>query len=300
MSFPTNTFTSTNLANYIPTIWGEKINDYFKSEIQAANFFIDRSSELSDGGNTLKTPNLTAMSANAKSTAQTVTLNRSTYQAVDLVVDSWFEVSFAIEDKEAVQVLKSYYLQEKLAKNAGYELAKRLEIAITSLFNGFSNSVGAENSSLNDNTIRSAIAKLSAAGVNLGEAAFFIDTAVVWDDLMGIDKFTLAVNAPEMTPVGKGIMGKLYGIPLYASNFIQSVNEGDGTGRINALASSDAIHYATASLPVLSSNGSVGKYNVRVQSSYVHEYLSTITTCDLLYGVVLNRADAGVKIITQE
>ena len=39
-----------------------------------ADFFVDRSSELAGGGSTLYTPNLTEMSANAKSNATAVTL----------------------------------------------------------------------------------------------------------------------------------------------------------------------------------------------------------------------------------
>lgn len=298
MAFPTGTFTAANLASYIPEIWGERINDYFKSEIQAANFFVDRSDELADGGDVLHTPNLSAMTANAKANATAVTLNSATYTSADLTVDQWYEVSFAIEDKEAVQVMRSYYLQDRLARNAGYELAKKLEVAITSLFSSFTTVVGSSVSVLDDTIVRSAIAKLAATGANLGEAAFFIDVAVVWDDLMGLDKFTLAINAPEMSPIGKGLMGKLYGIPLFASNFIQYVS---GTsGRNNALAVADAIHFATASLPVMTENGVVGKYGIRVQSSYRHEYLSTLTTCDLLYGVVKNRDSGGVLIRTEE
>jgi hypothetical protein len=194
--------------------------------------------------------------------------------------------------------MRSFYLQDRLAKNAGYELAKKLEQAITDLFSSFTSSVGTSTTDLVDSNIRKAIAILAATGANLGEAAFFIDTAVVWDDLMGIDKFTLAVNAPEMSPIGKGVMGKLYSIPLYASNFIKNVS--GSTGRYNALAVNDAIHYATASLPVMTENGTVGKHGIRVQSSYQQAYLHTLTTADILYGVVLNRTNGGVAIITAE
>ena len=280
-------------------IWGEKINDYFKSEIQAANFFANRSDELTDGSDILHTPDLSAMTANAKTNAAAVTLSSPTFTKKDLAVDQWYEVSFNIEDKEAVQVMKSYYIQSRMAKNAGYELASKLEVAIALLFDDFTTTkVGLTTTALTDATIRSAISTVAATGANLGECAFFIDTAVVWDDLMGEDKFTLAINAPEMSPVGKGKMGNLYGIPLFTSNFIQH-SEGI-TGRYNALVHQDAIHYATASLPVMTENGSIGKYGIRVQSSYDQKYLATLTTTDLLYGVVLNRPGGGVTIKTAE
>lgn len=89
---------------------------------------------------------------------------------------------------------------------------------------------------------------------------------------------------------------------MYVTNNIQFVS--GGAGRNNALAHRDAIHYATSPL---GSGGSMageggmlmtGKYGVRMQSHYVPEYLSTITTADILYGVVENRDEAGVLILT--
>lgn len=66
MAFPTTTHTLTTLASFIPTIWGEKINEFFKLKLMLAEFFTDRSSEVSEGGSVLYTPNMTEMSANAK------------------------------------------------------------------------------------------------------------------------------------------------------------------------------------------------------------------------------------------
>ena len=74
MAFPTASHTSTSLASNIPLLWGEKINEFFKLKLMIADFFVDRSSELAGGGSTLYTPNLTEMSANAKSNATAVTL----------------------------------------------------------------------------------------------------------------------------------------------------------------------------------------------------------------------------------
>ena len=74
MALGTDGFTSSDLDVLIPAIWGEKLNDYFRSEIVMASFFTDRSDELSEGGDTLHTPDLTAMSSNSKSTNSEVTL----------------------------------------------------------------------------------------------------------------------------------------------------------------------------------------------------------------------------------
>ncbi len=74
MAFPTTTETLTTLASYIPTIWGEKINDFFKLKLMMADFFVDRSAEVAAGGNVLYTPSTTEMAANAKVNATAVNI----------------------------------------------------------------------------------------------------------------------------------------------------------------------------------------------------------------------------------
>lgn len=300
MAFPTASMTSTTLADQIPLLWGEKINEFYKSKLVLADFFIDRSSELADGGSTLYTPLVSEMSANSKTNATAVTLNANTDSKITLAVNQWYECSFAIEDKEAAQVKHSYYLMEKYAKNAGYTVAKKLEVAIASLFSGFSQTVGASTTSLADSEIRAAIAALESANIDtMEDVAFFVTPNVFWKQIQNIDKFSLAVNSPVNDPTAKKPSATLYGIPVFISNNIQYVS--GTTGRYNAIAHKDALHWATSPL---GSGGSMagstmtGTYGVRVQSNYIPEYLSTLTTADLLYGVVENRDTSGVAIIT--
>lgn len=301
MAFPTGTFTGKDgdLDVMIPEVWGERINEFMKSKLVAASFFTNRSDELSEGGDTIFTPGLTEMAAHAKQNATAVTLNSPTETKVDLIVNQWFEVSFCIEDREAATYKRSYYLQERYAKNAGYTAAKKLEVALTSLFAGFTNTVGTSTTNVADSDIRKAIGLLEGANydANDSEVAFFYDYKVFWNQLQAIDRFALAINAPAQDPVARRPKAMLYGIPVWLSNNIQYVS--GTTGRYNALAHKDALHFATASLGVNSkSNGMVGSNGVRVQSNYIPEYLGTLTTADILYGVVENRDDAGVAILS--
>ena len=303
MAFPTTSESSTTLAQLIPTLWGEKINDFFKLKLFLADFFVNRSDELAAGGSALYTPNLTEMSANAKTNATAVTLNAATETKITLTVDQWYEVSFAIEDREAAQVKHSYYLQEKYAMNAGYTMAKKLEVSLASLFSSFTASVGASTTNLADSEIRAAIATLETNGIDTtSNTAFFVTPNVFWKQIQNIDKFSLAINSPVNDPTAKRPMGALYGIPVWVSNNIQYVS--GTTGRYNALAFNDAIHFATSPLGEggsLSTNTGTmmtGKYGVRVMSHYIAEYLSTLTTADLLYGSTMNRTNAGVQLLT--
>jgi len=298
-TFPTATMSSTTLAESIPLIWGEKINEFFKLKLSIAEFFTDRSSELADGGSALYTPNLTEFTAAAKSNATAVTLNNATDTKVTLTVNQWFEVSFAIEDREAAQVKHSYYLQERYAQSAGYTMARKLEVALADLFKGFSTVVGASTTNLADSEIRAAISALESVGIDTQtDVAFFLSPGVFWKQVQNLDKFSLAVNSPVNDPSSKTPRATLYGIPVYVSNNVQNVS---GTaGRYSALAHRDALHWARSPLGSGGSLGSsmTGKHGVRIQSNYIPEYLSTLTTADLLYGVVENRDEAGVRILT--
>ncbi len=298
-TFPLATETNVSLDAWIPLVWGEKVNEFYRNKLVAAPFFTDRSDELSGGGDTLYTPNTTEFTANAKTTGVAVTLNSNSDTKVTLSVNNWFESSFAIEDAEAAQVKHSYSIMERFSKNVGYAVAKKLDTAIVTLFQGFSNTVGSSLNNLGDSDIRAAFAYLETNNVDIMEAAFFVAPNVFWKQIQAIDKFSLAVNSPINDPTAKVPAAFLYGRPVYVTNQI-TTNSGPSGGKSNALATPDAIHWATSPLGSGGSKGSsmVGSMGVRVQSNYIPEYLSTVTTADILYGAVENRDAAGVQILT--
>lgn len=259
-----------------------------------ASFFTDRSSELMEGGDILYTPNMTEMSAAAKADATAVTLNGPTDTKITLTVNQWFECSFAIEDRDAAQAKRSYYIMENYAKGAGFAVAKKLEVALATLFLGFSQVVGSSVAALADSDIRAAINFLTVANIDVTQdCAFFVAPAVFWKQLQAIDKFSLAVNSPVNDPTGKHPQATLYGIPVFVTTNVQYISE--TTGRANALAHKDAIHWATSPLGAGSEGPSMtGQFGVRVQSNYMPDFLSTVTTADILYGVIENRDTSGV------
>lgn len=178
-------------------------------------------------------------------------------------------------------------------------MAKKLEVALADLFKGFTTKAGASTTNLADSEIRAAITALESVGIDTqSDTAFFMHPNTFWKQVQNLDKFSLAVNSPVNDPTGKLPRATLYGIPVFVSANVQYVS---GTaGRYNALANRDALHFATSPLGAGGSMGGsmTGRYGVRVQSNYIPDYLSTLTTADLLYGVVENRDNAGVTILT--
>lgn len=279
-AFPTATETNTTLASVIPGLFAERMNNFYRDNLKCAAFFTDLSSDIASGAKTLLIPNITEMTAHTKSNATVVTLNNPTDNQVTLTVDTWYECSFAIEDKEAEQVKKSYNYMSKLADNAAYTVAAAYEDAIIALFTGFSHTVGASTAALADSNIRRAIQYLDEAKVPQENRAFFLSPKQVWSDVQSIDKFSLLVNTNGADPVLKGHIGYLYGIPVIMSDRIGTTN---GSAQ-SCLAHKDAIVHASTIM--------------RVQSNYIPQYLSTVTTADVVFGVIKNRDDAGVWIKT--
>jgi hypothetical protein len=295
-----NIYQRADLDEIIPTIWGERFNNYFKANLIGANFFTDRSSELAGGGDTLYTPNIVKMSANDKSQQSKVTLQTADPTKQTLLVQTHKEVSFLIEDIDAARVKTSYSTMSTLAQNAGFEVAEALEGAIFAKFSEFTGSTGASTTNLVDSNILAAIATLETnkvPGVHTGQVAFFFHPNTFWRQVQILDKFSLAVNSPSQDPTAQKPKGSLYGIPVYTSPNVPNVDSTDG--RYNALAHKDSIHFATASLGSGGSRGSmVGSSGVRVQANYMPEYLGTLVSADIVYGTTLNRAESGVKILT--
>ena len=218
-------------------------------------------------------------------------LNANDETQVNLVVNTWKEVSFAIEDGDAAKFLKSRYTQEKYAKNAGFTAAMVLEDAIAALFGTFTDSVGASTTTVQDSDIRKALGILEANTKEVADGNFrmFFDTKVWWNQIAGNTIYQLKINTAGNDPVLNRPATRLYGVMVSLSNRIPYISGTDG--RYNAIAHSDAIHWAETRLP--GQNGVV-----RVQSNYVPQYLSTVTTADLQFGVILNRATYGVNMLS--
>jgi hypothetical protein len=305
MALGTDGFTGGNggdLTVDIPAIWGQKINDYFRYNLTLASFFIDRSDELADGGSTIYTPNLSALSTSTKSVNAQVTLSSPEYTSQTLNVSTWKEASFVIEDREAAQLKKSYYLQDKIAKGGAWEVAQDLEDAIAALFTSITtNIVGTAATNLADSSLLAAIAILETAGVPGiydGDVAFIMHPNTFYRQIGNVDKLTLWQNTQTELPRAKAPTRSLYSIPVIVSPAVPlgAGAVGENSSRLNLLAHKDTIHWARLSMPVKSAKGMVGSEGVRIQQSYVHEYLGDLVTIDMCYGVTEKRDNAAVKM----
>jgi len=278
MAFPSG-FDGTDLDVFRPEIWSSKINEFFRANLKAANHFLDLSGELSGGGDTINIPNVLEISATQKVNAVAVAPDTTTQTDINLTVDTWYYAAVQIEKRENAQVKQSYMLQERFAKALAYAVAKQLDTAICTLFQGFSQTAGSSSATLADSDIREAIRELDVDDVPKDDRAFFFHPNEIWGDLMAIDKYTL-LNEAGNSPINNGAVAMLYGIPVYSTTQITATT---ALGRCGALAHKEAIVWASL-------------YGIETDTNYIPEYLATLITADIVYGVLENRDSAGCLI----
>jgi hypothetical protein len=283
----TGNMTATTDAVFIPTIWGPKLNDFYRAKLLCANFFTDLSGEVAGGGNIVKIPNISEMTANSKTITSEVTLNAQTMGTITLTINTWKEVSFLLEDFVKSDMKKSYYMQERWMKNAGYTVANTLEAALIALFAGFSQIVGDSSHFLNDSSIRAAIAYLDTANVPVEDRAWFLHPNTFWNQVQAINKYSLATNTAGVNPVTMRPQYLLYGDPVYLTSGL-AVTTGHRDG---AYCGKDALAFATANIA-----GGEQADTVRLQTMYLQNYLGTLVTADIIFGVIENRDTSGVWV----
>ena len=155
----TNTFTPTDLQHIINEVWSPKIEPQYEAHLLAADFFTDDSPMLVGGGDTIHMTEIftNVFTSSAKSNTSEVTLISPAQAQVNLTVSTWNEISFLIEDKEAVQMLQAAAMPMEYAKQAGYVIAQDLDTAIMSLYADAGQTVNDTASDVTDPRIREAL-----------------------------------------------------------------------------------------------------------------------------------------------
>lgn len=288
MALGTNPYTAADLVAVIGEVWGKFINDQYRKNLKAAQFFLDLSSEVSAGGDIIHVPDFftNVMSASAKSNGAEVTLVSPTSVDSTLTISSWQETSFTIDDLERAQINKTYNAFELLSNQAAYTTAAKLDASILDNVLGLSVIVNDSASDVVDADVRAAMEKLDAADVPSEDRAFWFHPTIVWHDLFGVAKYyDAATLGVQRGPVLSGQIPVLYGVPIIQTTNIDTTL----TSYQNALTHFTAFRHAEASLTAEGDK-------VRVQSNYIPQRLQQLVTADSMFGEGENRDAAGVWI----
>ncbi|NCV50396.1 MAG: hypothetical protein EBW46_11990 [Rhodobacterales bacterium] len=306
MALGTNHVTKTTADKFIPEIWSDEIVAAYKANLVAANLF-SKMSFKGKKGDTLHIPKPTRGSASAKAASSQVTLIAATESEVQVLINKHYEYSRLIEDIVETQALSS--LRRFYTDDAGYALATQVDTDLIQLgravgtgtaystaaasTNAFIGSTGAtvynsttsNAAALGDAGIRRSIQRLDDADVPMSDR-FLIVPPTTRNTLMGLARFTeqsFTGEAAGGNTIRNGQIGDVYGVKVYVSTNADTAAGNSATDRICLLAHKDAFVLAE-------------QMGVRSQTQYKQEYLGTLFTSDMLYGVAELRDSSAVAL----
>lgn len=303
-----NPTTVTTAAKFIKELWSDEIIAVYKANtvmvplVQSMPF-------AGQKGDTVHIPKPTRGSLTSKTAAQAVTINVETSTHFDLSIDQHYEYSRLIEDIAKIQALDS--MRSFYTDDAGYAHALALDSALhteaAKLGNG-STTAGASyskaviggdgsttwvqtgsgnGSALTDAGIRRVIQSLDDSNVPARMRALIVPP-VEKRRLMGLSRFTeqaFTGEAGSSNTIRNGLIGDIYGIPVYVSTNVPTVDSSDCTSyRPCLLLQREAIVLAEQLAP-------------RSQSQYMQQFLADLFTVDTIYGKGMPRPECGTAIM---
>ena len=298
MALGTNHVTNTTGATFIPELWSDEIIAAYKQNLVMANL-VSKMSFKGKKGDTLHIPKPTRGAAALKAASTQVTLQAATESEVQVLVNKHYEYSRLIEDITETQALAS--LRKFYTGDAGYALAKQVDTDLIQLGRGAQGGngtiaydkaviasdgttlyTGGNEAAITDAGIRKVIQTLDDADVPM-DGRVLVLPPVARNVMMGLARFTEQAFVGEVgggNTIRNGEIGNVYGVKVYVSTNCETAT---GAARIGMMFHKDAFVLAE-------------QLGVRSQTQYKQEYLGTLFTSDMLYGVKELRDEAAVAI----
>jgi hypothetical protein len=307
----TDSIGTAEAANFIPELWSDEVLAAYKANLVMPQL-VTNMPFTGKKGDTVHIPRPTRGGATAKLTATGVTLIAESNTAFDLTIASHFEYSRLIEDIASIQALDS--MRQFYTDDAGYALATVVDDALhdegakfaapdasptvagsaysKAVIGGdgstvWSTTTSGNGTALSDAGIRNAIQALDDNNVPQRMRALVVPP-VEKNNLLGLARFTeqaFTGEAGGSNSIRNGLVGDIYGIPVFVSTNCATVLSADSTAyRACLLFQKEAVVIAEQLTP-------------RSQTQYKQEYLSDLFTADTIYGVGTMRPEAGVALI---
>jgi len=296
---------STNAATFIPEIWSDEVIAAYQKNLVLANL-VRKMSFKGKKGDTLHIPKPTRGTATLKAANTAVTIQADTETEVQVLINRHFEYSRFIEDIVEVQALSS--LRSFYTEDAGYALAKQVDDDLIGQGKSFGDGDASDwvhsnayfidattgltlyaldtvttSDLFTDAGFRKLIQLMDDADVPMDGRKFAIPPSLR-NAIMGIDRYNSS-DFVDGRGVNNGQIGKLYGIDIYVSSNMPTIETaGDNTAG-DAIKAALLFHTDTMVL--------AEQLGVRSQTQYKQDYLSTLYTADTLFGTKVVRPEAG-------
>ena len=279
-------------------LWSDEIIASYKQNLVMANL-VSKMSFKGKKGDTLHIPKPTRGSASQKAASTQVNLIAATESEVQVLVNKHYEYSRLIEDITEVQALAS--LRKFYTGDAGYALAKQVDSDLLALgrnvqggngtiaydkavigSDGSTLYTGTNEAAITDAGIRKVIQTLDDADVPM-DGRVLVLPPVARNVMLGLARFTEQAFVGETgggNSIRNGEIGNVYGVKVFVTTNADTTTGGD---RVGLMFTKDAFVLAE-------------QMGVRSQTQYKQEYLGTLFTSDMLYGVKELRDEAAVAI----
>ena len=290
--------TKANAGVFIPELWSDEIIAAYKQNLVMANL-VSKMSFKGKKGDTLHIPKPTRGNAAVKAAATAVTIQADAETEIQVLVNKHYEYSRFIEDITETQALSS--LRQFYTADAGYALARQVDTDLIQLGRGAQGGngtiaydkaviasdgttlyTGANEAAITDAGIRKVIQTLDDADVPMDNRCLVLPP-VARNVMMGLARFTeqaFVGDVGSSNTIRNGQIGNVYGVKVYVSTNCETAT---GDARIGMMFHKDAFVLAE-------------QMGVRSQTQYKQEYLGTLFTSDMLYGVKELRDEAAVAI----
>lgn len=330
---------------FIPELWSDEVLASYKQNLVLADL-VTRMDHKGRKGDTIHIPAPYRGGTNKKVENTAVTIQNATEEEVTISIDQHWEYSRIIEDFASVQALGS--LRQHYTADAGYQMSRTIDQFIAAHWHFFNAGaatpaaatawetgvIGSDGSTTFDHTantntgngaaladagIREVIQTLDDNDVPMNGRVLVIPP-VERKNLMGIARFTEQAFVGEAgagNTIRNGMIGDVYGIPVYVSTAVPWIHVNDQTGTATTTFTSTSPTGATNEDDIFGGANQFGfadftvdwntsspndtKYRacamfhksalafveqlgVRAQSQYKQEYLGTLMTVDCVFG----------------
>ena len=295
----TDPMTPTTHATYIPEVWLDELRAFREKNLVLATM-VKRVPFEGQVGDTLHIPDLGRLTAANVTAGVEVTPAVETPSEFTGTITRHRAVPFQVADITGLQ--SKYNLRSAYTQGSGKVIVEDIDSHIWSLESGFqggNRKIGSGNTNWSAATSGNG-ADITAAGLRaLIEILDLVDVpldgrAMVNNPrqkavLLAIDKFTeYQMLGPGMIPIRTGLVGELYGIPMFFSTNGPTVNSSDSTTfDIGLLLQRDAILLAM-------------QMDVRIQAQYKLEFLSWLVIIDYIGQAFEFRDDHAVAVVTSQ
>lgn len=281
MPLGTNDVTTTTLDAWAPNVWASEVLRARESRLVLVPLVKHYDRDIKSYGQTVEIPNMSNLTANAKSANTQVTLNAPTETKTTITINQYWEVSALIEDNADAQ--SRYDTINEYRLKCGYGIAEKMDSFVANaMADNFTQEVGAYGTTINDTNFRLAVRTLDDAKAPEMDR-YFVVTPQGKQELLGVDKFVrydaIGIGGSD-NAIKNGRVGTIYDVEVYMSQNLK-VTAGTPTQNNSLFFQREAYAIAIQMAP-------------KFERQRKTEYLADLVVCSALWGGSVLRDDHGV------